>query len=391
MESRSSINEKVAAIQPSLTLSITSRAKEMAATGRSVCSFAAGEPDFDTPAHIRDAAARALARGETRYTPEAGVVALRQAICAKLKRDNDLTYEPEQVVVSSGAKHSLSIIFSVLCREGDEVIIPGPYWLSYPEMVRVAGGKPAFIPCGEAEGFKLSPACLEAAITPRSKALVLNSPSNPTGMVYSGDELQALVEVAVKHGLYVVADEIYEKMVYDGIRHVSPASFSKAAYDLTVTVNGFSKAYAMTGWRLGYIAAPRVLAKAAAALQSHISSAPNTFAQHGAIAALEGGEDTVKTMVAAFQDRRNYLYGRLSRIKGLRCVKPMGAFYMFPNVSAFKVDSVTFCQRLLETEAVAMIPGKPFGADDNVRISYACSKDNIREGMDRFERFVSRL
>ena len=391
MESRNDINDKVAAIQPSLTLSITSRAREMAASGRSVCSFAAGEPDFDTPAHIREAAVNALARGETRYTPEAGVVALRKAICAKLKRDNGLVYEPDQVVVSNGAKHSLSLIFSVLCREGDEVIIPGPYWLSYPEMVRVAGGKPVFLPCDEADGFKLSPARLESAITSRSKVVVLNSPSNPTGMVYSGDELRSLVDVAVKHGLYIVSDEIYEKMVYDGMKHASPASFSRAACDLTVTVNGFSKAFAMTGWRLGYMAAPRALAKAAGALQSHISSAPNTFAQYGAIAALEGGEDTVRNMVAAFEDRRNYLNDRLSRIEGVRCVKPMGAFYMFPNISVFKVDSVTFCQRLLETEAVAMIPGKPFGADTNVRISYACGKENIREGMDRFERFVATL
>ncbi|OGV61566.1 MAG: aspartate aminotransferase [Lentisphaerae bacterium RIFOXYC12_FULL_60_16] len=391
METTYTINERVAAIQPSLTLAITSRAKEMAATGCKVCSFAAGEPDFDTPEPIRNAAVQALARGETRYTPESGLLTLRQAVCAKLMRENGLSYEPDQVVISNGAKHSLSLLFTMLCRPGDEVIIPGPFWLSYPEMVNVAGGKPVPVVCAESSGFKLSPEKLESVITPRSKVLILNSPCNPTGIVYDESELRALVEVAVRHGLLIVSDEIYEKMVYDGVRHVSPASFSPETYAHTVTVNGFSKAFAMTGWRLGYLAAPRPLAKAAGALQSHLASAPNTFAQHGAVQALQGGDEAARHMVSAFEKRRNTLLERLNGIAGITCVRPSGAFYAFPNIRQFKLDSITFCQRLLEEKAVAAIPGKVFGSDDNIRLSYACSLEIIQEGMDRLGRFVASL
>lgn len=385
------ISERVAAIAPSATLAITSRAKQMAADGQEVFSFAAGEPDFDTPKHIKEAAARALESGETKYAPTPGLPALRKAIAEKLKKDNGLTYEPDQIVVSNGGKHSLFNVFMALCREGDEVIIPAPYWLSYPNMVNIAGGVPVFVPCREDNDFKMTPDELESAITDKTKALVINSPSNPIGVVYTCDELQALAELAVAKGLYIVSDEMYEKILYDGMTHASVAGLSPEIFDKTVTANGFSKTYAMTGWRLGYFAAPPEITKAVTAFQSHSTSGANTFAQFGALAALQGGDDCVKKMVAAFTERRAALYDGLLAVDGIRCVKPMGAFYMLPNISSLGLDSVTFAKRLLDTEGVAVVPGAPFGADANVRLSYACSMDNIRGGLERLAKFVSRL
>ncbi len=384
------LNERIASIPPSLTLAVAAKAKAMAAAGEKVCGFGAGEPDFDTPAHIKRAAAEALERGETKYTPSVGLPALRAAIAEKLKKENGLTYAPEQIVVGNGAKHSLFNIFMVLCRPGDEVIVPGPYWLSYPEMVKIAGGKAVIVPTREDQDFKLTPAELEAAITPRSKALVLNSPSNPTGTVYTPAELQALAEIAVRKGLYIVSDEIYEKLVYDDATFVSVGSFSKAIFEKTITVNGFSKAYAMTGWRLGYFAAPKPIVAASSVLQDHSTSGPNTFAQFGAIEALKGPQDCVAKMAAAFSERRAYMYQRLLAIPGVRCAKPRGAFYMLPNISVSGMQSVAFADRLLEAEKVALVPGVAFGADENVRLSYACSMDNIRQGLDRIERFMRR-
>ncbi len=385
------LNERVAGIPPSLTLAVDAKAKAMAAAGENICGFGAGEPDFDTPEHIKEAATKALREGKTKYAPNDGIMELRVAIADKLASENKLAYKPEQVLVSNGAKHSLFNIFMALCRDGDEVVIPAPYWLSYPEMVRVAGGKPVFVKGSDGSGLKITPAALKAAITPRSKVLVLNSPSNPTGTVYARAELAALAEVAVQHGLYIVSDEIYERMVYDGVEATSVGALSPEIFKRTITVNGFSKPYAMTGWRLGYFAGPLELVKACSALQSHSTSAPNTFAQYGGIAALRGPQDCVDRMVKAFDERRQYLHRRLTALRGLTCVRPTGAFYAFPNIAGTGLASLDFAARLLEQEKVAVVPGLPFGADDHVRFSYACSLANIEEGMNRLERFVKRL
>ena len=390
---KTSLNERIAAITPSITLGMEAKAKELTAKGRKVYSFAAGEPDFDTPAHIKLAAVNALSAAQTKYAPVAGIPELRSAIAAKLAKENNLKYEASQIVISNGAKHSLFNIFMALCREGEEIVIPSPYWLSYPEMVRIAGGKCVFVKAGEKNDFKMTAAEFEDAITSRTKAVVINSPCNPVGNVYSRAELKALADVAVKHGVHIVSDEIYEKMIYDGAKHVSIGSFSKEIYDLAITVNGFSKAFSMTGWRLGYFAGPMELVKAVCAFQSHSTSGANTFAMHGAIAALNAHEsaDSIMEMVQAFAERRDYLYRRLSSISGVSCVKPMGAFYMLPNISKFGVGSVAFCEQLLDKEGVALVPGAAFGSDEHVRLSYACGMNNIKEGMDRFERFVKSL
>lgn len=383
------INKRISSIAPSLTLGITSRAKEMAAGGKRICNFAAGEPDFDTPEHIKSAAVKALEAAETKYAPVPGLPALRSAIAEKLAKENGLSYEPDQVVISNGAKHSLFNIFMALCGAGDEVIIPTPYWLSYPEMVNVAGGKPVLVYCREDNDFKITPEELESAVTDRTKAVIINSPSNPAGIVYTDSELKNLAEIAVRHGVYIVSDEIYEKIVYDGLTHVSVGSLSREIFDWTITVNGFSKAFSMTGWRLGYFAGPVDLVRAVCAFQSHSTSAANTFAQYGAVEALRGSQECVAGMVRAFAERRAYLYERLMSIDGITCVKPMGAFYMLPNISRFGIDSATFSERLLEREGVAVVPGAAFGTDHNIRISYACSMDDIGEGMDKFEKFVN--
>ncbi len=385
------LNERVSGIAPSLTLAIDAKAKALVSVGEKVCGFGAGEPDFDTPEHIKEAAAQALREGKTKYAPNEGVLDLRVAIADKLAAENKLSYKIDQILVSNGAKQSLFNIFMAICREGDEVIIPAPFWLSYPEMVRVAGGKPVFVHGHEDRGLKLTASQVEVAITPRTKAIVLNSPSNPTGMVYAREELRALAEVAVKHNLFIISDEIYERMVYEGAEIVSVGSLSSEIFKRTITVNGFSKNYAMTGWRLGYCAGPLELIKVAAALQSHSTSAPNTFAQYGAVAALRGPQDCVTKMMKAFGERRHSLFSRLTAIKGVTCVKPSGAFYVFPNISAFGLSSMVFAQKLLEQEKMAVVPGLPFGSDEHIRLSYACSMSNIEEGMKRLERFVQAL
>jgi aspartate aminotransferase len=385
------LNQTISGIAPSVTLAITSKAKAMAAAGDEVFSFAAGEPDFDTPDHIKAAAIQALRDGKTKYSPGTGLAELRAAIAVDLATHNGLTYDPAQIVVSCGAKHTLFNIFMALLQPGDEVLIPSPFWLSYPEMVRVAGGKSVFVEASERDGFKVTRASLEAAVTPRTRALILNSPSNPIGTVYEPAELEQIAAFACAHDIVVIADEIYQQMIYDGIESPSFASLSQEVYDRTVTVNGFSKAYSMTGWRLGFLAGPMPLVKAISALQSHSTSGPTTFAQYGAIAALEGGRDCVATMRDAFAERRAYLYDRLLNMPKVTCVKPMGAFYMLPGIGAYGMDSLTFAGKLLEATGVAVVPGKPFGADANIRLSYACSMDNIREGMDRMEGFLKGL
>lgn len=388
---KETLNQRISAIPPSASLSITAKAKALKADGKQVCSLAAGEPDFDTPEHVKQAAAEALAAGETKYSPAVGLPALKDAICEKLQNENGLSYEASQVIVSNGAKHSLFNVFMALLREGEEVIIPSPYWLSYPEMVAVAGGQAKILPGEEANGFKITAEDLEGAITSRTKAVVINSPSNPSGIVYTPDELRALAEVAVKHNVYIVSDEIYEKILYEDAVHKSIGSFSDEILEMTITVNGFSKAFSMTGWRLGYAAVPGFLARAIGALQSHSTSGPNTFAQYGGVAALKGGDEACAEMVKAFAERREYLHGRLCDISGVSCVKPTGAFYMLPNISRFGLDSVAFATRLLDEKHVAVVPGVAFGSPEHVRMSYACSMEELRESMDRLESFVTSL
>jgi aspartate aminotransferase len=385
------LNPRVAAIAPSVTLAVDAKAKALQAAGENVCGFGAGEPDFDTPEHIKEACLKALKDGKTKYAPNAGLPDLLAAISEKLKKENGVAYEPGQILVSNGAKHSLYNIFMTLCREGDEVLLPAPYWVSYLEMIKMAGGVPVLVTADESQALKVTPAQLERAITPRTRLLVLNSPSNPTGAVYSEAELRALAAVAVAHDLTIVSDEIYERMCYDGVKPFSVASIGPEVYKRTITVNGFSKPYAMTGWRLGYAAGPKAVIQAAGALQSHSTSAPNTFAMYGAVAALRGPQDCVARMVKAFDERRHYLLGRLNAMKGVTCAKPSGAFYLFPNIRSFGLDSLAFSARLLETEKVAVVPGAAFGADANIRLSYACSMANITEGMDRLERFLKTL
>ena len=385
------MNKRIETIAPSVSLTITAKAKALAAAGKTIYSFAAGEPDFDTPEPIKAAAIKALSEGQTKYAPVAGLPRLRELIAAKLRNDNGLAYEDNQISVANGAKQSVFNACMALCSEGSEVLIPAPYWLSYPEMVAIAGGVPVIVPCRESDGYKLSPEALAAAITDKSVALILNSPSNPIGVVYTPDELKALASVAIEKGLTIISDEIYEKMVYDGVKHASVASFGPEFMANTITINGFSKAYAMTGWRLGYMAGPSAIIKAINAFQSHSTSGANTFAQYGAIAALEEGEPFVQEMVAAFDERRSVLYGLLNEIDGISCVKPQGAFYVLPNISSCGLDSVTFAERLLDEAGVAVVPGKAFGVDETVRLSYACSMDNIREGVARFRTFFESL
>jgi len=385
------LNAAIASIHPSATLAIASKAKALAKQGVKVCAFAAGEPDFDTPDFIKEACVGALKAGHTKYTPVAGIPELTAAISAKLKRDNGLDYPPAQIVVSCGAKHSLALVFQTLLNPGDEVIVPAPYWLSYPEMIGVAGGKAKMIDTTWDHDFKVTPAMLEAAITDKTVAIVINSPSNPTGTMYSPAELKALGEVAIKHDLWIISDEIYEKMVYEGNVFVSMASFGPAFYEHTITINGFSKAYSMTGWRLGYTAAPLAFIKALDALQSHCASAPTTFSQYGGVAALEHGEAAIAEMVKAFDARRRRIYELMCAIPGIHCPKPTGAFYVFPNIESFGLDSLTFAKRLLEEHQVAVIPGVAFGNDRCIRLSYACSMANIEEGLKRLAAFCASL
>lgn len=385
------LNQTVTAIAPSATLAITSKAAELKAQGIQVCAFAAGEPDFNTPDCIKNACEAALDEHKTRYVAAAGLPELRTALSEKLQAENGVSYEPSQILVANGGKHALAQVFQTLINPGDEVIIPAPFWLSYPEMVRVAGGVPVFVKTSVEDGFLMSPEQLEAAITPKTVAVVMNSPSNPTGMMYTPEQLRAIGEVAIKHDIWVVSDEIYEKMVYGGVEQASMAAFGSEFYDHTITVNGFSKTFAMTGWRLGYAAGPKPFMKALFALQSHLASAPNTFAQWGAIAALKEAGPDVATMVKAFAERRERIYALMSAIPGVKCPKPEGAFYVFPDISSFGMTSLEFAQRLLEEHHVAVVPGIAFGDDTCVRLSYACSMDNIEEGMRRFTAFCASL
>jgi aspartate aminotransferase len=385
------ISARAAQLSPSLTLSIDSKAKAMKAEGIDVCGFGAGEPDFDTPEHIKQAAIAALESGFTKYTPSAGLPELRQAIADKLEADNQLSYRPSQVVVSSGAKHSCYNAILATCQPGDEVLIPSPYWVSYPDMVRLAGAEPVIVQTTERNGWKMRASDFENAMTPRTKMLILNSPGNPSGAVYTREELEGIVEVAAEEDIYILSDEIYEKLVYDDTKHVSIASLSKEAYDLTITVNGFSKAYAMTGWRLGYLAAPEAVAKAVDNIQSHSTSHPCSFAQKGALAALKGDQQALADMRDEFSMRRDYMFDRITKIPNITAVKPQGAFYILVNISQLGLSSQNFADRLLSKANVAVVPGAAFGDDRTVRLSYATSIDIIKKGLDRFQDFCRTL
>src|SRR2546427_3814000 len=351
------ISERAAQLTPSLTLSIDSKAKAMKAEGIDVCGFGAGEPDFDTPEHIKKAAIEALEAGFTKYTPSAGIPELRQAISEKLAADNDLNYRAAQVIVSNGAKHACYNAILATCQAGDEVIIPAPYWVSYPDMVRLAGADPVIVPTSERNSWEKRAAEFENAMTPRTKKLIMNKPWNPTGSVYTREELEAIVEVASGEDIYILSDEIYEKLIYDDAKHVSIASLSKEAYDLTITVNGFSKSYAMTGWRLGYLAAPEAVAKAVDSIQSHTTANPSSFSQRGALAALKGEQPPLADMREEFDMRRNYMIDRLSKIPNVTAVEPQGAFYGLVNVSQLGLTSQNFADRLLTKANVAVVPG----------------------------------
>ena len=385
------ISNRAASLTASLTLAIDAAAKRMKAEGQDVVGFGAGEPDFDTPQHIKDAAAAALAAGFTKYTPAAGIPELRKAIADKHRRENGLEYRPEQIIVSCGGKHACYNAILATCQEGDEVLIPSPYWLSYPEMVKLAGATPVILPTTDRTEFKVTPDQLRAAITPRTRLFILNSPSNPTGTVYTPEEVRALGDVCVEKGVLILSDEIYEHLLYDGAIHRSVASFSRAHYEHTILVHGFAKAWSMTGWRLGWTAAPEPIARAIDAIQSHSTSNPTSFAQKGGVVALTGPQDHLRSWLAEFDRRRTYAWRRLNQIPGLSCVNARGAFYLFPNISATGLKSTEFCQRLLEAEKVAAVPGIAFGADDYIRISYATSMENLEKGLDRIERFCRAL
>ncbi len=381
-------------VSPSPTLAVDAKAKALAAAGADVCGFAAGEPDFDTPSHIKDAAVKALGEGKTKYAPTPGIPPLRDAIAAKYTEVYGMPTNASQVVVSPGGKFSCYLTILATCSEGDEVIVPAPYWVSYPEMVKLAGATPKFVLATDETDFKLTPAMLEAAITPKSKLLILNSPSNPTGVVYTPAELEAITAVAVKHNLYIMSDEIYEHLLYDGVTHVSPASFSAEAKARTIIVSGFAKTFAMTGWRLGTMVAPAPIAKAVAELQSQMTSNATTFAQWGALAAYTQKEKTqaaLDEMLVAFDRRRKMVHAGLNNIAGVNCILSQGAFYLFPNIASFGIDDMSFCQRLLDEQKVAAVPGSAFGAPGFIRISYATSDAVLAKGLDRLDKFCRSL
>lgn len=382
---------RITQVKPSLTLGITAKAKAMQAEGKNVISFGAGEPDFDTPRVIRKAAEQALRDGHTRYTPESGIQPLRAAIADKLKRENNIEYQPEEIVVSCGAKHSIYNAVQVLVDEEDEVILPSPYWLSYPEMVTLAGGKVVTIAATEESDFKITPAELERAITPRTKLFILNSPSNPTGAVYTEAELRAIAEVLRQKNIFIISDEIYEKLIYDGVKHFSIASIDSEIRSKTVTVNGHSKTYAMTGWRIGYLAAPREIAKAVSTLQSHSTSNPTSFAQYGALEAFKLSGEDIEKFRKKFERRRNLIFRLAKKVPRLAAFKPSGAFYLFCDISDTGLTSMQFSERLLEEKQVAVVPGVVFGSDKHIRMSFATSEDLIKEGIERIAEWIRTL
>lgn len=392
MDRLQAINGFLGSLQPSATMAITSKAKAMKAAGEDVCSLCAGETDFDTPEHIKQAAIEALNNGETKYTPASGMPALKKAVANKFVTENNIQTTPEQIVVAPGAKFSVFSAVAALCGEGDEVIIASPYWVSYPEMIRAAGAKSVVVDCTAKNNYEIDPAELEAAVTPNTKLLILNSPSNPTGAIYRKATLEAIADIAVKNNFMVLSDEIYEKLIYsDEFPHISIASLNPQIADLTITVNGLSKAYSMTGWRLGYLTAPLWLVKRIGALQSHTTSNPTTFAQFGGLAAITGDQKPVEEMRQAFAKRRDLIYNLMSAIPGIECIRPCGAFYIFVDISSFGLGSQDFADKLLNDVKMAVVPGAPFGAEGNVRMSYACSEAQIEDAAAKLRKFCETL
>lgn len=385
--------QRVQALTPSTTLAITAKAKELKTQGFDVIGLGAGEPDFNTPQHIIDAAVQSMNEGHTKYTPAAGLPALKKEIIGKFKKDQGLDYDPAEIIVTSGAKHALYTLFQVLLNEGDEVIVPIPYWVSYPEQVKLAGGVPVYAEGTEENEYKITPQQLVSAITDKTKAVIINSPSNPTGMLYTEDELLALGEVCLKHNILIISDEIYEKLVYAGHKHKSIAQLSQELREQTIIINGVSKSHSMTGWRIGYAAGSKRIIQAMTNLASHSTSNPTTTAQYGTIAAYSGSQDMLNEMQEAFEKRLNIIYDKLIEIPGFTCIKPQGAFYLFPNVTKAAemtgFDNVDdFAKALLEEAMVAVIPGSGFGSRNNIRLSYATSLDLLETAVDRIRQFV---
>lgn len=384
--------KRVLQLTPSSTLAINAKANELKSQGIDVVGFGAGEPDFNTPQNIIDAAVKAMEEGKTKYTATAGIPELKKAICEKLEKDNGLVYKPNQIIVTNGAKHALYNVFQAIINPGDEVIVPIPYWVSYPEQVKLAEGIPVYVEGKEENEFKITPDQLKQTITERTKAVIINSPSNPSGTVYSRDELAALAEICIEKNILMISDEIYEKLIYEG-EHVSVASLSEEAYENTIVINGLSKPYSMTGWRIGYAAGNTDLIRVMTDISSHSTSNPVTFAQYGALEALRGTQEPLEMMKREFLKRRDVLVGLLNEIDGISCIKPKGAFYVFANVAEAadkggysSVDE--WAKALLEKEYVALVPGSGFGADRYVRLSYATSMERIEEGAQRIKRFV---
>lgn len=394
------LSRKAQAIEPSLTLAITAKAKEMKEKGIDVISFSAGEPDFNTPKNIINAAIKAMEDGNTKYTSVNGILQLREAICKKFKDDNGLEYNPSQIVVSTGAKQSLANTFLAILNPGDEVIVSTPYWVSYPELIKLADGKPVFVEGDEKSNYKFTKENLEKAVTAKTKAIVLNTPNNPTGTIYNKEELEVIADFAKKYDIIIISDEMYEKLIYDNENHISIASLSKDAYERTIVINGLSKSYAMTGWRIGYCAASEKIAKLMISIQSHVTSNVCSITQYAALEALSGPQDEITKMINEFEKRRNYMINRIESIDNLSIVKPKGAFYIMINIEnclckeingKILNDSMEFCASLLENEKLAVIPGKAFGLNNYIRVSYATSMEAIKEGLNRIESFIKKL
>lgn len=394
------LSKKAGNISPSITLSITAKANELKAQGVDVVSFGAGEPDFNTPQNIINAAIKAMQDGKTKYTPAGGILELKKTICKKFKDDNNLEYKPDQITISTGAKQCLANTFMAILNPGDEVLIPVPYWVSYPELVKLADGVPVFVETLKENNYKYTIADLEKAVSDKTKAILINSPNNPTGTIYNKAELMEIAEFAKKYNLLIISDEIYEKLIYDGEKHISIASLSQDAFERTIVINGVSKTYAMTGWRLGYVAASKEITKLMTSIQSHMTSNVNTITQYATIEALNGPVEDLKNMVKEFERRRNFMVDRLSKIDGVSIIKPSGAFYIMVNISSyfntiFKGEeiknSVDFARVLLDEEKVAVIPGAGFGLDEYIRLSYATSMDIIETGIDRIATFLNKI
>ena len=394
------LSRKAQAIEASLTLAITAKAKEMKEKGIDVISFSAGEPDFNTPKNIINAAIKAMEDGNTKYTSVNGILQLREAICKKFKDDNGLEYNPSQIVVSTGAKQSLANTFLAILNPGDEVIVSTPYWVSYPELIKLADGKPVFVEGDEKSNYKFTKENLEKAVTAKTKAIVLNTPNNPTGTIYNKEELEVIADFAKKYNIIIISDEMYEKLIYDNENHISIASLSKDAYERTIVINGLSKSYAMTGWRIGYCAASEKIAKLMMSIQSHVTSNVCSITQYAALEALNGPQDEITKLINEFEKRRNYMINRIESIDNLSIVKPKGAFYIMINIEnclgkeingKILNDSMEFCASLLENEKLAVIPGKAFGLNNYIRVSYATSMEAIKEGLNRIESFIKKL